>query len=87
MSILQRSSPEIFDCLIKEMAVTRVSIAPAKSPELASCTALLIALLDTVLLRWKISANSASLIIGGGGSCLIGLWRLSSRSLSGGGLL
>ena len=52
-----------------------------KLPELASCTALLIALLDTVLLRWKISANSASLIIGGGGSCLIGLWRLSSRSL------
>lgn len=37
-------------------------------PELASMTALLMAEEDTVLLRWKISSNSCSLMAGGGGS-------------------
>jgi len=68
MRILQRSSAAILDCLMREMAVTSVSIALAKSPELASMTALLIAEEETVLLRWKISSNSCSLMAGGGGS-------------------
>lgn len=73
MRILHRSSLAIFDCLIREIAVTNVSIALANSPALASCTALDIALLDTVLFLWKISSNSCSL-------------RAGDSGLSGGGL-
>lgn len=70
MRILHLSSLAILDCLISDTAVTSVSIALAKSPALASCTALEMALLETVLFRWKISSNSCSLRTGGGGSCL-----------------
>ena len=40
MRIRQRSSCDTFDCLIKEIAVTNVSMAEAKSFDAASCTAL-----------------------------------------------
>jgi hypothetical protein len=40
ISILQRSSCATFDCLISEMAVTKVSIALEYSPAAASETAL-----------------------------------------------
>lgn len=50
------------------MAVTNVSMALAYSPALASCTALDMALLETVLFLCKISSNSASLMLGAGGS-------------------
>lgn len=73
--ILHLSSLAILDCLINEIAVTKVSIALANSPALASCTALDIALLETVLFLWKISSNSCSLSAGD-----------TASDLSGGGL-
>lgn len=51
-------------CLMREIAVTRVSIALAYSPAAASETALAIALLDTVLFLLITSSNSWSLIRG-----------------------
>lgn len=59
------------DCLMSEMAVTRVSMALANSPALASATARAMALLDTVRFRDMISSNSASLMGGFNGSCLL----------------
>ena len=49
MRILHLSSPATLLCLIREIAVTRVSIAEAYSPAAASWTALAMAELDTVL--------------------------------------
>lgn len=67
ISILQRSSFATFDCLMREIAVARVSMALAYSPAAASLTARAIAELLTVLLRPMISSNSTSLI----GGCAI----------------
>jgi hypothetical protein len=50
---------------MREIAVTKVSIALANSPAAASDTALEIAELDTVLFLLMTSSNSASLIAGG----------------------
>lgn len=63
--ILHLSSCATLDCLISEMAVTKVSMAFAYSPEDASVTARAIAELDTALLRFIVSSNSASEIAGG----------------------
>ena len=41
-------------CLMREMAVTKVSIAEANSPLAASCTALAMAELDTVLQHYMV---------------------------------
>ena len=51
MRMRHRSSPATFDCLISEIAVTSVSIAEAYSPFAASCTARVMADVDTVLLN------------------------------------
>ena len=42
MRMRQRSSPATFDCLISEIAVTRVSIAEAYSPLAASYVIMMI---------------------------------------------
>lgn len=60
MRILHLSSPATLLCFIREMAVTRVSMAEAYSPAAASCTALAIAELETVLFLLMISSNSGS---------------------------
>lgn len=73
MRILQRSSLATLDCLMSEIAVTRVSMALANSPVLASATARAMALLDTVLFLDMISSNSDSLMAGFSGSCLEGI--------------
>ena len=67
MRIRHLSSWATFDCFIKEMAVTKVSMDEAKSLTAASCTALAIAEEDTVRFLAIISSNSTSLIAAPGG--------------------
>ena len=64
MRILHRSSWATFDCLIREIAVTNVSMADEYSPAAASDTARAIAELLTVLFRAIISSKSTSEICG-----------------------
>lgn len=71
MTTLVLSSPAILDCLMMEIAVTRVSIALANSPLEASETAFEMASLDNVLFLFMRESNSSADIctacLGGGG--------------------
>lgn len=58
--ILHLSSLATLLCFIREIAVTRVSIAEANSPLAASWTALAMAELETVRFLLMISSNSGS---------------------------
>ena len=81
MRILHLSSWATFDCFIKEMAVTKVSMDEAKSLTAASCTALAIAEEDTVRFLAIISSNSTSLIAAPAGGKNAGLtWAPPGRA-------